>query len=95
MRRGWRQTQDAASVSPPMFLMASTTFLAVAADPEHDQERDGGRLAIEPDLDHGAIQDQPHDVLIAQIALLPGSQAARVLRQARLTASLVLGSSRP
>src|SRR5688500_10540943 len=47
-------------------------LLAVAADPERDQQRDGGRSAIEPDLDHGAIENQPHDVVSSQIAPLPG-----------------------
>ena len=46
-------------------------LLAVAADTEPDQQRDGGRLAIEPDLDHGAVQDQADDVVTRKIALLP------------------------
>ena len=47
-------------------------LLPVAADAERDQQRDGGGLAIEPDLDHGAVEDQPDDVLAGEIALLPG-----------------------
>ena len=46
-------------------------LLPVPAHAEHDQQRDGGGLAIEPNLDHGAVENQPHDVLIGQIARLP------------------------
>ena len=46
-------------------------LLAVAADAEGNQERDRGRLAIEPDLDHGAVQDQADDVVAGQITFLP------------------------
>ena len=45
--------------------------MPITPDPEHDQQRDGSRPAIQPDFDHGTVEDQPHDVLIGQIALLP------------------------
>ena len=47
-------------------------LLAVAADTEGNQQRNGRGLAIEPDLDHGAVEDQPHDVVAGEITLLPG-----------------------
>ena len=34
-------------------------LLSVATNPEHDEERDVGCFAVEPDLHHGAIEDQP------------------------------------
>ena len=52
-------------------------LLAVAADAEDNQQRDGGGLAIQPHLDHGAVEDQPHDVVAGQIALLPGLPGRR------------------
>ena len=52
-------------------LDAEHDLLAVAADPEHDQQRDGGRFAIEPDLDQGAVQNQADNVVTSKIALLP------------------------
>jgi hypothetical protein len=47
-------------------------LLAVAADAERDQQRDGGGLAIQANLDHRAVEDQPDDVVAGEITPLPG-----------------------
>jgi hypothetical protein len=47
-------------------------LLTVAPDAERDQQRDRGRLAIQANLDHRAVQDQPDDVVAGEITLLPG-----------------------
>ena len=46
-------------------------LLAVAADAECDQQRDGRGLLVEADLDHRAVEDQPDDVIAGKITLLP------------------------
>jgi hypothetical protein len=46
-------------------------LLAVAADTERDQQRDGRGLAIEPHLDHRPIEDQADDVVAGEITRLP------------------------
>ena len=78
LRLGQAARQQIVEHGPPggLALAAHVTdrkhhLLPVAADAEHDQQRDGGGLAIEPDLDHGAVEDQADDVVIGQIALLP------------------------
>ncbi len=38
-------------------------LLPVAAHAEHDEQRNGGRLAVEPDAHDRAVQDQAHHVL--------------------------------
>ena len=47
-------------------------LLPVATDAEDDQERDVGGLAVEPHAHHAAVEDQPDDVLLRQIAPRPG-----------------------
>jgi len=47
-------------------------LLAVAADAERDQQRDGGGLAIQTNLDHRAVENQPDNVVASEITLLPG-----------------------
>ena len=46
-------------------------LLAVAADTEGNQQRDGRGLAIEPHLDDGAVEDQADDIVAGEITLLP------------------------
>ena len=45
-------------------------LLPVAPHPEHDEQRDRRGLPVEPHLDDGAVEDEPHDVL-GQIAPVP------------------------
>ena len=51
-------------------------LLAVAADAERDQQRDGRGL-VEAHLDHGAVEDQPDDVFAGEITRLPGLPGER------------------
>src|SRR6202040_3277904 len=51
-------------------------LLAVLAHAENDQQRDGGRLAVEPHAHHGAVEDQAHDRLSSQRAGVPGVPVA-------------------
>ena len=41
-------------------------LLAVRAYTENDQQRDRGRLAVEPDANDGAVEDQTYDRLLGQ-----------------------------
>ena len=54
-----------------MFLIASSTFCPSPRTPMTTSSEIGVGLAIEPHPDHGAVENQPHDVLIGQIARLP------------------------
>src|SRR5665811_399490 len=47
-------------------------LLAVRAHAEDNEQRDGGRLAIEPHAHHGAVENEPHDRLLGQRAGVPG-----------------------
>jgi hypothetical protein len=38
----------------------------------HDEERDRGRLFVETDTNDRAVEDEAHNGLIGQIALVPG-----------------------
>ena len=67
--------------------------LLACGDAERDQQRDGGGLAIQADLDHRAIEDQTDDVVAGEITFLPATEAARVFCQARLTTSLPIWPS--
>ena len=51
-------------------------LLAVLAHAEDDEQRDRGRLAVEPDPHHGAVEDQPHDRLLGERAGVPGLPVA-------------------
>ena len=51
-------------------------LLAVRAHADDDEQRDRGRLAVEPDAHHGAVEDQPHDRLLGQRAGVPGVPVA-------------------
>src|SRR5436189_156231 len=51
-------------------------LLAVLAHAENDQQRDGGRLAVEPHAHHGAVEDQAHDRLPGQRTGMPGVPVA-------------------
>jgi hypothetical protein len=55
---------------PPMALIASSTFCP-SAHINDDQQRDGGRFAIEPHAHHRAVENEPHDRLIGQRADVP------------------------
>ncbi len=46
-------------------------FLAVLADPEHDQQRDRCGLFVEPDPYHGAVENQADDRLFGERAIVP------------------------
>ena len=63
--------RQASALSPPMLLIASSTFCPSARTPMHDQQRDGGRFAIEPHAHHGAVENEPHDRLVGQRAGVP------------------------
>jgi hypothetical protein len=45
--------------------------LAVLAHPDGDQQRDRGCLAVEPDVDHCAVEDQSDDRLVSQRSAVP------------------------
>src|SRR4029434_8230445 len=47
-------------------------LLAVLAHAEDNEERDRGRLAVEPHANDGAVEDQAHDRLLGQRAGVPG-----------------------
>ena len=47
-------------------------LLAVRAHADDDEQRDGRGLAIEPDANHGAVEDEPHDRLVGERAGVPG-----------------------
>ncbi len=51
-------------------------LLAVGAHAEDDQQRDGGRFAVEPHPHHRAVEDEPHDRLFGQRAGIPGVPVA-------------------
>src|SRR5712664_4347156 len=51
-------------------------FLAVGAYPKYNEQRDRGRLAVEPHANDGAVEDQPHDRLLGQRAAIPGVPVA-------------------
>ena len=46
-------------------------LLAVFAHADDDEERDGGRFAVEPHAHHGAVENEPHDRLSGQRAGVP------------------------
>src|SRR5271157_2916276 len=46
-------------------------LLAVLAYADDDEERDGGRFAVEPHAHHGAVENEPHDRLFGQRAGIP------------------------
>ena len=58
-----------------MLLIVSSTFDR-GAHAEHDQERDRGRLAVEPCADNRAVQDQPDNRLLGQRTGIPGVPVA-------------------
>src|SRR3954470_9746510 len=47
-------------------------LLAVVAYAEDDEQRNRGRLAVEPHAHHRAVEDEPHDRLLGQRAGVPG-----------------------
>ena len=51
-------------------------FLAVGANPDDDEERDGSSFAIEPHSHHSAVENQPHDWLVGQRAGVPSVPVA-------------------
>ena len=51
-------------------------LLAVLAHADDNEQRDRGRLAVEPDPDDGAVEDQPDDRLIGERAGVPGIPVA-------------------
>jgi hypothetical protein len=58
-----------------MLLIASSTFWP-SAHAENHEERDRGRLAVEPHANDGAVQDQPRDRLLGQRTAIPGISGA-------------------
>src|SRR5467141_2213496 len=46
-------------------------FLAVLADPEHDQQRDRRGLLVEPHPHHGAVENQAHNRFVGERAIVP------------------------
>ena len=46
-------------------------LLPVLAHADDDEERDRGRLAVEPHSDHRAVEDEPHDRLLGERAAVP------------------------
>ena len=55
---------------------AQKNLLPVPADAQRHQHRDPGRPLVQPDLDHRAVQNDANDVVVRQIALLPGFPVA-------------------
>ena len=51
-------------------------LLAVRSHAKHNEQRDRGRLAVEPHPNDGAVEDQPHDRLLGQRAAIPGVPVA-------------------
>ena len=47
-------------------------LLAVAPNAEHDQQRDAGRLRVEPHPHDGAVEDQAKDVFLGERAPATG-----------------------
>ena len=47
-------------------------LLAVRAHAEDNEQRDRGRLAVEPHAHHRAVENKPHDRLLDQRAGIPG-----------------------
>jgi hypothetical protein len=71
-----------------MFLIASTTFWPSRRTPRAINSEMGRGLAIEPDFDHGAVEDQAEDVVAGEITLLPGLPGGAGPLPDRLTTSL-------
>src|SRR6516164_4280365 len=59
-------------------------LLAVLTHPEHDQQRDRGGLAVEPDPHHRSVEDQADDRFLGERAGIPASQSAFTFRHSRL-----------
>src|ERR1700687_4382539 len=51
-------------------------LLAVRAHAENNEERDRGRLAVEPHANDGAVEDQAHNRILGQRAGVPGIPTA-------------------
>src|SRR6266540_1070420 len=47
-------------------------FLAIRAHADDDQQRDCGRLAVEPHVHHRAVENEPHNRFGGQRASIPG-----------------------
>ena len=47
-------------------------LLDVLAYADDDEQRDGGRFAVEPHAHHRAVENEPHDRLVSQRAGVPG-----------------------
>src|ERR1044071_9021605 len=71
---------------PAHVLDGEQRLLPVLAHPNDDEERDRGRLAVEPHPDHRPVEDEAHDRLLMQRAGVP-SQASVVSPPMFLTAS--------
>jgi hypothetical protein len=66
-------------------------LLTVLTYPEDDEQRDRGRLAVEPHPHHRAVENEANDWLVSQRAGIPGIPVAlrpahRILRPPRRTA---------
>ena len=59
--------RQAAMLSPPICLIDKQHLLSVAADADGGQHRDVRGLAVQPRPDHGAIENEPDDVLLGQV----------------------------
>ncbi len=64
--------RQASVLSPPMLLTASSTFCPSSRTPMTTEQRDRGRLAVEPHAHDRAVEDQPHDRLVGERSGVPG-----------------------
>ena len=74
LMRSSSSARQAASLSPPMLLIASSIFWPSARTPS--ATRDRGRLSVEPDTRDRLVEDQPYDRLFGERARIPGVPVA-------------------
>src|SRR5208283_1934481 len=72
LTRSSSSVRQAAWLSPPMVLIASSTCLTVRAHAKRDEQRDRGRPFVEPNARDRPIQDQPDDRLVGERTRVPG-----------------------
>jgi hypothetical protein len=56
LTRSSRTMRQASVLSPPICMIARSTFLAVLAHPNDNEQRDGSGFAVEPHERHGAVE---------------------------------------
>ena len=69
--RSSRTVRQASVLSPPMLLIASSTFWPSSRTPMTTSSEIGGRFAVEPDAHHGAVENEPHDRFFGKRAGVP------------------------